>query len=296
MSGLLSVLPVAPWGGLLSVYFVLVGMAAGTSLLAHLVPPRTGAAADVFVRRACLLALAALFACAVILIADLGQPARFGLMLTRFAPSSVMSWGAKLLALEAALLGVQVYLLGRRTAARAAGDVTPPDALTKAVFGGTFALLLLTSAALAAYPAVLLARTWSSPLAASGFAFASFLVTAALMGAAVCLLLARRSEDKTLQPRLRRVLLALLPLQAALLVALVAVAGPQTPSLARAGESLVRGTHAPVFWGAVVLAGLGLPLWALTLGRRLRHAAWGTAALVLVGASAARYLLFVVRA
>lgn len=294
--GIPGVLPVAPWGGLLGIYFVLVGAAAGTGLVSHLIRPETQANADLYRRRAALLVLGLLGACAVILIADLGRPERFGLMLTRFAPASVMSWGAKLLLLEALLLGALIYLLGRRLAGDAAGRMTPPDGATKAVFAAAEGLLLATSVALAAYPAVLLAQTWSSPLMRSGLAGAGFIVSAALLGTAACLLLAHSAGDPTLFGRLRRTLWALLVLQGALLLGFLVPASSNAPTFARAASALVSGQFAPAFWGGALGLGVALPLLGLAFARSHRHSSTAVAALVLVGTSAARYLLFVVHA
>ena len=90
-------------------------------------------------------------------------------------------------------------------------------------------------------------------------------------------------------------LLVLLVAQGVLLLTLVLASAGDAPSFMRAADALVRGDFAPVFWGGALGLGVALPLWVLAFGKGRRLAPAAVAALVLVGTSAARNLLFVVR-
>src|SRR5262249_32582167 len=141
---------------------------------------------------------------------------RFFLMLTRFSnPGSAMSMGAKLIALKGFLLVLYLYLLHRRRSALATGDVDLAPGVTRVAYTVVPALLAVASLGLAAYPAILLARTWFSPLAASSGGALLFVTTALLMGAAVATCAA---HDETLVARLRGVLLFLGAAQLGLLL------------------------------------------------------------------------------
>ena len=147
------------------------------------------------------MALVTLVLCGVLLIVDLGRPARFFLMLTRFSNlSSAMSVGAKLIALKGFLLTLYLYLLHRRRSALAPGDVARAPGVTRAAYAVVPLLLAVASLCLAAYPAILLARTWFAPLAASSGAALLFVTTALLMGAAMATCVA---SDEALVTRLQ---------------------------------------------------------------------------------------------
>jgi hypothetical protein len=172
-------LPEAPWGPIIGVYFILAGMAAGTTLVAEWVEPRDSRTAVAFAWKTSWMAMVALSLCGVLLIVDLGRPARFFLMLTRFSnPGSAMSMGAKLIALKGFLLALYLYLLHRRRSALTPGDVDLAPGVTCAAYTVVPALLAMTGLGLAAYPAILLARTWFSPLTTSSGAALLFVTTA----------------------------------------------------------------------------------------------------------------------
>lgn len=260
------------WGPLLAAYVVLVGLPTGLTLMTWWVG-RSGASARLE-RIGAWGALVALVAISVLLVADLGRPERFHLMLVRFDNlASPISWGAKLIALKILLLILVVHAIERRR---------PPDRplprLTKVVA----VLLLVVSFALALYPAALLARSWASPLA--GGAGVLFVLTALLMGAAVVVLLG--GEGRT-------ALLGLLAASAvALAVEALALAGRPDDRLLLA--ELTTGGSAPLFWGVAVGAGLVLPAAGLLALPRNRLVTALCAVAVLAGAAATRYLLFAV--
>jgi formate-dependent nitrite reductase membrane component NrfD len=151
--------------------------------------------------------------------------------------------------------------------------------------------LKIYSLCLAAYPAILLARTWVSPLAASAGAALLFMTTALLMGAAVATC---ATHDELLVARLRGVMLFLGTVQPCLLLlaGLAIYGGP--PAVERALRTLVSGHTAAVFWGLVVGVGLGVPLLALAALRPWRPVMLGSALCLLVGAATLRFLIFTV--
>jgi formate-dependent nitrite reductase membrane component NrfD len=238
-------------------------------------------------------------ACGLILVVDLGRPERFFLMLTRFGSTeSVMSWGAKLIALKSGLLLVQLYLLHRRRQERVSGTEVPEDVVTGWVVRAVPGLLALVSVALAVYPAFLLSRTWSSPLASTPGASILFPATALVMGGAAAALVALvlpGSAYGELRDSLGRVLLFLLGTQAVLLLFAGVGARGADRETARLWGVLVSGEAAGLFWGAVVGLGLLLP-GLLLLGVPRNKGALAVSALAtLAGASAVRFFMFSLR-
>jgi polysulfide reductase chain C len=286
----------APWGVTIGVYFMLVGLATGVTLVAHWVYPEEARAQVHYAWVTTWAAFLILVAGSVLLVVDLGQPARFHLMVVSFANlGSPMSIGAKLIACKLFLLAVSLYLLARRREAVAVGDLSVTGAATQSLVSLVPAALSLVSLALAVYPAVLLARTWSAPLARTPVAGTLFLSTALLMGAAAALMTACFGKlwgDPALRGRLRDVLLWLVVAQLPLLgLWLLSVDTNQAP-LATALSHLLHGTGAAVFGLGVIGVGLALPACLLPrLGSSRAVAIWGALA-VLIGASTTRYLFF----
>jgi len=292
MSPVLQPLPQPPWPPLIGVYFILAGLAAGTSLVAEWVRPRQDGDAVRFAWKMGWLAVLALLLCGGILIVDLGRPERFVLMLTSVANlGSAMSAGAKLLALKGWLLAVLLYLLYRRRRALAAGDMTLAPGVTQTVYTVIPGLLAVASLCLAVYPAMLLARTWSAPLAASAGAGMVFASTALLMGLACGGLL---SPDAEHTGRLRAMMLFLAVAQLGLLLFAGLSLYGGTPALAHALCTLTTGSAAGLFWGLAVGVGLGLPCVLLLAGPPHRALTLLSGACLLVGAATLRWLVFAV--
>lgn len=292
MSPAFSPLPTAPWGPSIGVYFILAGIAAGTSLIAEWLRPQDERQAVAFAWTMGWCSMIALLLCGVILIVDLGQPRRFVLMLTSFANlGSAMSVGAKLIALKGFLLILHLALLGRRRRAIAAGDTALAPGITQTVYRMVPASLAVASLCLAVYPGMLLARTWSSPLATNPGTGLLFVTTALLMGAAVGLLLARDAVHAS-QLRGKLLFLASAQLCLFLLTGLSLYGG--SPTLARVLTMLLTGQAATLFWGVAVVLGLVLPLGALVLGWRQRLVTRLSALGLLVGAATLRWLFFTV--
>jgi formate-dependent nitrite reductase membrane component NrfD len=289
-------LPEAPWGAIIGVYFMLVGLATGVTLVAYWVHPEDARAQVHYAWVTTWAAFLILVAGSVLLVVDLGQPARFHLMVASVSNlGSPMSIGAKLIAAKLFLLAVSLSLLARRRGAVAVGDLSVTGSATRALLSLVPAALAVVSLALAVYPAVLLARTWSAPLARTPVAGVLFLSTALLMGAAAALILAclgRLRGDLALRGRLRDVILWLVVGQIPLLGLWLLSVDTHHAPLATALSHLLHGTGAAVFWLAVIGVGLGLPAGLLPRVWSSRIVAiWGALA-VLVGASTTRYLFF----
>ncbi len=115
-------LPEPPWGPLLGTYFVLIGAVSGASLVAWWIGYRYDERPEIEWALEWI-ALGLLSVGAIILVADLGRPMRFFLMLTQFSNlTSPMSVGAKVLGLEFFLLAVSLYLLHRQRKRAAPGS------------------------------------------------------------------------------------------------------------------------------------------------------------------------------
>jgi formate-dependent nitrite reductase membrane component NrfD len=291
-------LPVSPWGLPLAVYFTVIGVPSGVTLVAWWLRARVPPAADAIERRAAWIALVGLALVSAILVVDLGRPERFFLMLTRFSNlGSPIALGAKLIALKSALLVVCIYLLERRrTAHAAAPDMTMSRRAGARVEPAVTWSLLVASFALAIYPGIVLSRTWVSPLTQSGGADLLFLLTSLLMGASATMLLVVAAPTVTivsqLGQQLRGMTVALLGLYGIALVfeGLTLSGGPAVQRQALA--DLLSGGLAPAFWGVVVSAGVALPVLFLTAVPPRRATSAAAAAAALTGACAARYLIF----
>ncbi|MDF2710282.1 MAG: molybdopterin oxidoreductase, rane subunit [Nonomuraea muscovyensis] len=277
-----------PWGPLLAAYVVLVGLASGLTLVTWWLNRPGGSAAPSIDRYGAWGAMAVLVVISVVLVVDLGRPERFYLVITRFEnPASPIAMGAKLIAVKMFLLAVVIYALERRSPARA-----------NRVSVVLVRTVVLTSFALAVYPAALLARSWGSPLANSSGSALIFVITALLMGAAAVLIALSvvrvRSED--LNGFLHRTREALLVLLCAFGISLafevLSLAGRPSDRLLL--SQLLTGGFAVVFWGVVVTAGIAVPAVGLLVFPGKRAALVASAVAVLTGAATARYLLFAV--
>ncbi|MFI6510305.1 NrfD/PsrC family molybdoenzyme membrane anchor subunit [Streptosporangium sp. NPDC050855] len=288
--------PQPPWGPLLAAYIVLVGLPGGLTLVTWPLARRHSHLSAGIDRYGAWAALTTLLLVSVLLVVDLGRPERFHLMITRFDnPASPIAVGAKLIAIKTFLLSVLVYGLERRR--RSADTAVVTSGRITSLLSGA---LLLTSFALAVYPAALLSRSWASPLAGTSGSALIFVITALLMGAAAVLLVTSlldvREGEGGHTPTLhlcRRAVLALLgALGVTLSFEMLSLAGRPPDRLLLA--ALLTGNLATVFWGLVVVVGIAVPATALLLfpGRRMIVVTGAAAALT--GAAATRYLLFAV--
>jgi formate-dependent nitrite reductase membrane component NrfD len=288
-------LPEPPWGPLPGTYFVLIGAVSGASLVAWWIGYRYDERPEIEWALEWI-ALGLLSVGAIILVADLGRPMRFFLMLTQFSNlTSPMSVGAKVLGLEFFLLAVSLYLLHRQRQAGRAGKHRAGAGPTAWTFATVRTALVLTSLLLAMYPVALLSRTWTSPLARSQGSAAIFLVTAVLMGVALAQIVTvfvLDGSDGHLAADLGRMTLGLICVEA-LLLALEALALVGAgPAVAAAVDELTHGDARTAFWGLVVGIGLAVPIAGVLLSRNLRFVSSVTAVAAIVGAGTTRYLLF----
>lgn len=289
-------LPEPPWGPLLGIYFVLIGLVSGASLVSCWFRHNYHDNSVRFAWSLEWVALGLLTVAATVLVVDLGRPMRFFLMLTEFSNlRSPMSVGAKVLALEFFLLAASLYLLGRQHEECAAGRIEMAPGPTRWIFRAVNALLGLTGFFLAIYPAILLSRTWASPLASSPVSGIVFLATAGLMGTALARIVADLqpgSLDRRATIQLGRTLVVLVCLEGLLLgVGAMTLVGGR-PGMAGAVDALTHGSARTAFWGLVVGVGLAVPLLGAFILRGPRLAPWATAITAMVGAGTTRYLIF----
>jgi formate-dependent nitrite reductase membrane component NrfD len=276
------------WPFLIDVYFFLGGLAGGAFVIATVANLLDVRRYRDVVRTGYYLALAALIPCPIILVVDLGVPARFLNMVLTVNPLSPMSLGAwALLGFSAcAVLAALFTFLEDRGSAR---DLSGPKVVV-GVIGGVFGFFL------AAYPGVLLGAT-ARPLWADGHTLgALFLAVGASTGAAaMALVLAgagRRSADGVAALRVMTVLALLIQL-VTLILFVALVQGSGTHAAARALGQLTSGPFALAFWGGAVALGSVLPLVLGLLDMR-RHSLGLTAltsVLVLVGGFLVKYVI-----
>lgn len=295
MTLLAAPLPASPWGPALGAYFILVGIASGLTLVGcwrRVACPGTNRVAD---RAASLLVLGLLMVAGLLLVADLGRPERFFLMLTRFDNlGSPISIGAKVLAVKGLLLTADIWVL-QRVRGPGGGLFTPGDTRTRVVSATVTALLAVCSLVLAVYPVTVLNRTWMAPLAGVSGAMLVFLLTALLMGAAVQLLLDALVPGEPARPARRGLELGTVVTLGAFAVAggfaaLSAFADPVAEPMVR--QQLGGGSGAALWWGGSVVTGTVLPAVGLALRRRWRGWLHTSAVAMLLGACATRYLVF----
>lgn len=256
-------------------YFFLGGMAAGAYFMAAL--------ADLFGRErgrsvariGYSLALPLVVICPVLLTLDLGMPLRtfymFGL-LKLGSPMSVGSW---------ALLGFGLFALASLILVLAEGRVAPARAVSvRRVRQAVAVPGMLLGFFIASYTGVLLGATnrpiwvgnsWIGPL---------FIASAASTGVAAIALWPAQGRLAVL----RRLDLIATALEALLLVLFL-------QSLGAGAAVFLTGSLAPLFWSAVVVAGVALPFLLQAFFWRGRGPELVAGVLVLVGGFALRYLI-----
>lgn len=295
-------LPQPAWGSLIAVYFILIGLPSGITLVSWWLRERAVAGGIGVERYGHWTSLAAMVLLSLILVADLGRPERFYLMLTRFGDlGSPIAIGAKLVALKTFLLIVVLYSLERRRkpleqgGTRSASDAPPRGSLEARAGAALPWLLVLASLALAVYPAAVLARSWASPLAATSGASLIFVLTALLMGAAAMVLIGNVLGTSEHRPELlraghRAMLVLLVLLGTAFAFEALSLGGD--PPDRRILADLTTGGFASTFWGLVVVVGIAVPAVGLSLSPNRRAVSVASAAAVMTGAAATRYLMF----
>jgi formate-dependent nitrite reductase membrane component NrfD len=275
------------WPFLIDVYFFLGGLAGGAFVIATVALLVDAVRYRDVARVGYYLAFVALLPCPIILIVDLGVPARFLNMMMRFNVLSPMSMGAWALAgfgLCAFLAAVFTFLEDRRRS----GDLTGRRKIV-GVVGAFFGFFL------AAYPGVLLGAT-AQPLWANSHALgALFLAVGASTGAAAMALLlglmGRRSADGVAALRLTT-MLALVVQLLSVIVFVVSVQASGSMNAAAGLAVLLSGSLSVLFWTAIVV-GTVVPLLMGVMG--MKRASLGLTAvasiLVLVGGFLVKYVV-----
>ena len=262
------------WEMMIVWYFFLGGIAGGAYFTAAIADnfggPRDGRVA----RIGYLLSLPLTGLCGLLLIADLGVPARFLNMLGAFKfwnPMSIGAWGLGIFGLFSFISSVLSFstseqMIGLR---RKAGLV-----------GSIFGFFL------AAYTGVLLSDTALPFWGDSRLMGALFLASGASTGmAAISLLLflsgAPAGEGWGKLKKADRYSMIFELLVLAIFLAL----------LGSAARPITSGHFAPLFWGGLVGAGLVIPLVLELVGQRVKAIAAVTAVLVLAGGFVLRYVV-----
>lgn len=258
------------WSWYIVWYFFVGGMAAGAYFMAAVVD-FFGREEDRPVAKVGYgIAFPLVLICPILLTVDLGMPGRTLNMFSAFkwgSPMSVGSW---------ALLGFGLFALASLILVLREGPDLRGIRRALAVPGGILGFFI------ASYTGVLLGATNRPIWAGNNWIGPLFLVSGVSTGvAAIALLLLQRREAWR---GLRRVDLAAIVIEAALLVIFLWSLGP-------AAAALVSGPFAPLFWGGLVLAGLAVP-FVLQL---FRAGAGGievvTGLLILIGGFTLRYLV-----
>jgi formate-dependent nitrite reductase membrane component NrfD len=294
------------WPLLIDVYFFLGGIAGGAFVIAtvaHLLGPERYQSV---VRVGYYVALLAVIPAPILLIIDLGLPARFLHMLMVPKPSSAIGMGALTLGPfhlkpgSPMSAGAWALLLFSGCAFLTALDVLlehrggrgfPGLRTVVGVVGSFFGLFL------AAYPGVLLGAT-ARPLFVNGhWLGALFLAVGVSTGAAaIALVLVLSGGDRrdTLAALMRAVVAALVVQAVALILFIVTVQMSGSVGISRALTPLLSGQFSLTFWLGAVIVGLVVPL-AFGFAGGLRRASAGLAALVailvLVGGFVIKYVL-----
>jgi formate-dependent nitrite reductase membrane component NrfD len=262
------------WELMIVWYFFLGGIAGGAYFTAA-IADNFGSSRDSAVARiGYLLSLPLTALCGILLIADLGVPARFLNMLRVFKfwdPMSIGAWAVGVFGLFTLVSSLLVLRTSEETVAlrRKIGLV-----------GSLFGFFL------ASYTGVLLGATTLPFWSDARLMGALFLASGASTGlAAVTLLLflwgGSAGEAWAKLKRADRFAIAFELLVLALFLVLVG----------SAGRPITSGALAPLFWGGLVVLGLLIPLAIEFVGHRVRMVGVVSAVLVLIGGFVLRYVM-----
>ncbi|MEX2146974.1 MAG: NrfD/PsrC family molybdoenzyme membrane anchor subunit [Candidatus Rokuibacteriota bacterium] len=275
------------WPFIIDVYFFLGGLAGGAFVIATAALLVNAVRFRDVARIGYYLAFVALLPCPLILIVDLGVPARFLNMMMRFNVLSPMSMGAWALAGfgACAFLAALFTLLEDM---RRSGDLTGAKRIV-GVVGGFFGFFL------AAYPGVLLGAT-AQPLWSNAHALgALFLAVGASTGAAAMALLlsfgGRRSADGVAALRLITAL-ALVVQLLSVVVFVVSVQASGSMQASAALALLMSGPLSLLFWSAIVVgAVVPLVMGFMSMKRESFGLTAVASVLVLAGGFVVKYVI-----
>jgi formate-dependent nitrite reductase membrane component NrfD len=283
----MALLQSSHWPFLIDIYFFLGGLAGGAFVIATVAQLLDSRLYRDVVRAGYYVALLALIPCPILLIVDLGVPARFLNMMKTFNTSSPMSMGSWALAVFGICAGLAaLFTLIEDVRHR---DLSGLKRII-GIIGGIAGFFV------AAYPGVLLGAT-ARPLWINGHALgALFLaVGASTAAAAIALILAvagRARGDGARAIRLMTVL-ALVVQALAVVVFIVAVQSAGSPASDRALAMLMSGPFQLMFWVGAIVIGIVVPLLLGLADIKRPSFALGalTAVLVLVGGFIVKYVI-----
>jgi formate-dependent nitrite reductase membrane component NrfD len=263
------------WSWYIIWYFFLGGMAAGAYFMAAL-GDLFGRERDRSVARIGYgVAFPLVIILPLLLTLDLGMPIRTFYMFRLFkidSPMSIGSW---------ALLGFGLFALTSLILVLAEGRVEPARIVPVRRIRQVVAVPgMLLGFFIASYTGVLLGATNRPIWAGNNWIGPLFIASAASLGIAAIALWPARERLTVL----RRLDLIAIVLEALLLVLFL-------QSLGAGAAVFLTGSLAPLFWVAVVAAGVALPFLVQAFFWRGRGPELATAALVLIGGFALRYLI-----
>jgi formate-dependent nitrite reductase membrane component NrfD len=276
------------WKWLIVGYFYLGGISGASALIAAFLRLSGGASGAPLARIATYVSFVAFVPCPILLILDLGRPARFWHMLRAFRVSSPMSmgtWGLTVFGVISTLTaGLQ--LLDERSS----GSGSRPGGGRRAA-GTVLAVLgALSGIIVAGYTGVLLAATavplWCKRPSLLGPLFLSSAMTSAL-AAISAVASAMEREESDAQARLRAFeTLSTVAEESLLLIWIIA--------LGATGKPITEGRLGAMVRHGAAGAGMALPITISALSRHLprrarRAATLCAAALTLAGVFALRY-------
>ena len=283
----MSLLQSSHWPVLIDVYFFLGGLAGAAFVIATIAALVDRRRYRDVVRSGYYLALLALIPCPVLLIVDLGVPARFMNMMKSFNTTSPMSMGSWALGVFGICVGLAaLFTLIDDLCRRDISGVTR----VIGVVGGIFGFFV------AAYPGVLLGAT-ARPLWANGHALgALFLaVGASTAAAAIALVLVifGRARGAGATAIRRLTVLALIIQGLCVVVFVMAVQSAGSAAADRALALLLSGSFKNMFWIGAIIVGTVAPLLIGLADLKARSFALSalTAVLVLVGGFIVKYVI-----
>jgi protein NrfD len=269
-----TMLKTPDWHMMIVYYFFLGGIAGGAYFTAAIADNFGGARDSRVARIGYLLSLPLVAICGLLLIADLGVPARFLNMMREFKfwdPMSIGAWMLGVFGLFAFVSSVLSFSTSPSTI-----SLRRKIGLVGIIFGFF----------LASYTGVLLSNSALPFWADARLMGALFLASAASTGmAAISLILfftGGGAGDGML--RIKRADRYSMIIELVILAVFLALVGS-------AAKPIMFGHFAPLFWGGLVAFGLVVPLILDLVGHRMKALAAVSAILVLIGGFVLRYVI-----
>ena len=242
------------WTWEIAAYFFLGGMSGGSYALARMADRFGGGRYPEITRVGTAVAVSAFLPCTPLLIADLGDPKRFHMMMRVFKPKSPMNLGAWTLAAFGGVLTLSALNEWRKATQRGRPSASMKVASAAVDVIGDVAGVPL-GLLLAGYTGVLLSTT-STPLWARNSWLGPLFSASAVSSGATAIRLVLESQKPTFRNRRAKK-----PMEQIGMAAKVAEAVTLGGFLVAAGElakPVTKGKYAPHLWGGAVGAGLVL--------------------------------------